>query len=165
MNDATDTGGVPGRAHGIAQRLLGLACAGILISMMFLTGADVIARYILNAPIRGAFELTEVMMVLLVYMALPLAVLAKAHVEVELWQPKSPLLNLFRLILVAMCTIAVFTMFSIELWDHGMKFWSRESVTNSLGLPLSYVAFAASGGAALCMLFVVTGLWERLTHR
>ena len=75
--------------HAASRNLaFGLACTIVLLSMMCLTGADVVARYVFNVPIKGAFELIEVIMVVLIYLALPLAMLVNAHVEVELWEPK-----------------------------------------------------------------------------
>ena len=55
------------------EKALGLGVAGILTAMMILTGADVVARYALNAPIKGAFEMIEILLVCLVFLAMPLA--------------------------------------------------------------------------------------------
>lgn len=150
------------RLAGGAATGLGLACTLVLLFMMCLTGADVVARYLFNAPITGAFEMVEIAMVVLVYLALPLAVLANAHVEVEIWEPKSPLSIRFSLILAAICGAVMFTIFAIELFEHGAKFAKRETVTNSLGLPLKYIAYAAMVGAAFSALFVCLNLIERL---
>ena len=42
-----------------ADAVLGAAAAVILFCMMTLTFVDVIARYVINRPVRGGFELTE----------------------------------------------------------------------------------------------------------
>ena len=39
--------------------VLGIAASVLLFGMMVLTFVDVVARYLLNRPIRGAFEVTE----------------------------------------------------------------------------------------------------------
>lgn len=57
---------------------------GFLALMMFLTGTDVTLRYIFNRPIAGAYELTELMMVILVFWGLSYTQLEKGHVAIEL---------------------------------------------------------------------------------
>ncbi|MDZ7810788.1 MAG: TRAP transporter small permease subunit [Arhodomonas sp.] len=43
-----------------------------LVLMLAVTTVDVIGRYFFNAPILGAFEVSEVAMALLIYAGLPL---------------------------------------------------------------------------------------------
>jgi TRAP-type C4-dicarboxylate transport system permease small subunit len=57
---------------------------GFLAVMMFLTGTDVTLRYIFNRPIAGAYELTELMMVILVFWGLSYTQFEKGHVAIEL---------------------------------------------------------------------------------
>ncbi len=153
------------KAGQLVATILGLACALVLLAMMCMTGADVLARYVFNAPIRGAFEMVEIMMVLLVYLAFPLAILANAHVEVELWEPRSGFGNRLRLILAGLCGVAVFTVFTVELWDHAHKYTQRETATDSLGFPLKYIAYAAMVGAASCVVFAITNTIKRLKEK
>lgn len=153
------------KAGAVLASVLGLAATLVLLSMMCLTGADVLARYVFNAPIKGAFELVEIMMVLLVYLAFPLAILAKAHVEVELWEPKSIFANKARILLASLCGIAVFSIFTVELFEHAQKYTKRETVTNSLSFPLKYVAYAAMVGAGACVVFTVTTAIDRLKSK
>ena len=51
--------------------------------MMLLTFADVVARYLLNRPIRGAFEITELMLLVLIFAGLPLVSHADEHVTMD----------------------------------------------------------------------------------
>jgi TRAP-type C4-dicarboxylate transport system permease small subunit len=67
-----------------ADAVLGVAAAAILFCMMTLTFVDVVARYILNRPIRGGFELTELMLLVLIFAGLPLVTHAREHVTVDL---------------------------------------------------------------------------------
>jgi len=55
------------------EALLGVAASMILLAMMLLTTVDVVARYLFNRPLRGAFEITELMLVVLIFAGLPLA--------------------------------------------------------------------------------------------
>jgi TRAP-type transport system small permease protein len=66
-----------------ADALLGLAASVLLLMMMVLTFADVVARYLLNAPIRGAFEITELGLLVLIFAGLPLVSHADEHVTMD----------------------------------------------------------------------------------
>jgi len=62
---------------------LGAAAAVLLFSLMVLTTADVIGRYIFNWPLRGAFEVTELLLLALIFAGLPLASRADEHVTLD----------------------------------------------------------------------------------
>ena len=64
--------------------LLAYAGSYVLFGMMLLTISDVIGRYIFNSPITGAFEITEAMMVTMVFFFIGYAQAKKSHVAVDL---------------------------------------------------------------------------------
>jgi TRAP-type C4-dicarboxylate transport system permease small subunit len=66
-----------------ADATLGIASAAILFSMMLLTFIDVVTRYLLNFPIRGGFEITELMLLVLIFAGLPLVSHADEHVTMD----------------------------------------------------------------------------------
>src|SRR5262245_9014329 len=51
--------------------------------MMVLTAIDVVARYIFSRPIRGAFEVTELMLVVLIFAGLPLVSFSDEHAVMD----------------------------------------------------------------------------------
>src|SRR5262249_52678770 len=63
--------------------VLGARAAILLFCLMALTTADVVGRYILNWPIRGAFEITELLLLTLIFAGLPLASRADEHVTLD----------------------------------------------------------------------------------
>ena len=65
------------------DRVLGAAAAVLLFGLMMLTTADVIGRYIFNWPLRGAFEITELLMLALIFAGLPLASRSDEHVTLD----------------------------------------------------------------------------------
>jgi TRAP-type C4-dicarboxylate transport system permease small subunit len=73
-----------------AAQLLGYAVALTLFAMMALTCADVAGRYLLNRPIQGAFELTEMLLAAMIFTALPLVTLRGEHVTVDLFDAVTP---------------------------------------------------------------------------
>src|SRR5436853_7761918 len=64
-------------------RALGFSAAVLLFGLMALTTADVIGRYIFNWPLRGAFEITELLLLALIFAGLPLASRADEHVTLD----------------------------------------------------------------------------------
>jgi TRAP-type transport system small permease protein len=62
---------------------LGALASLLLLALVFLTFADVLARYLFNAPLRGAFELTELSLLVLIFAGLPLASRADEHVTMD----------------------------------------------------------------------------------
>ena len=71
----------------IAYRIdavLGFAACVILFAMMALTFVDVVARYLANHSIPGGFEITELLMAVLIFAGLPLVSRRGEHVTVDL---------------------------------------------------------------------------------
>src|SRR5215468_10294773 len=73
----------PSEAGAWLDRALGFSAAVLLFCLMMLTTADVIGRYIFNSPIRGAFEITELLLLTLIFAGLPLASRANEHVTLD----------------------------------------------------------------------------------
>jgi TRAP-type C4-dicarboxylate transport system permease small subunit len=65
------------------DRTLGAAAAILLFCLMSVTTVDVIGRYILNWPLRGGFELTELLLLTLIFAGLPLVSRADEHVTLD----------------------------------------------------------------------------------
>jgi TRAP-type C4-dicarboxylate transport system permease small subunit len=66
-----------------ADAVLGVAASAILMAMMCLTFVDVVARYVFNRPLRGGFELTELLLLVLIFAGLPLVSHADEHVTMD----------------------------------------------------------------------------------
>ena len=65
------------------EAVLGVAASAILFCMMLLTFVDVVARYLFNFPLRGGFEITELMLLVLIFAGLPLVSHADEHVTMD----------------------------------------------------------------------------------
>jgi len=66
-----------------ADAVLGIAASAILMAMMLLTFVDVVGRYVLNRPVPGGFELTELGLLVLIFAGLPLVSHADEHVTMD----------------------------------------------------------------------------------
>lgn len=65
------------------DRVLGAAAALLLFFLMAITTVDVIGRYLLNWPLRGGFEITELLLLTLIFAGLPLVSRANEHVTMD----------------------------------------------------------------------------------
>ena len=79
------------------DRVLGAAAALLLFGLMALTTTDVVSRYFFNWPLRGGLEITELLLLTLIFAGLPLASRAGEHVTLDfidlLLGPRSRLLQ------------------------------------------------------------------------
>ena len=66
-----------------ADAVLGIAASILLSCLMLVTFVDVVARYLFNLPIRGAFEVTELLLLVLIFAGLPLVSHADEHVTMD----------------------------------------------------------------------------------
>jgi len=66
-----------------ADAILGIAASAVLLAMMLLTVVDVVARYGFSRPVRGAFEVTELMLLVLIFAGLPLVSFADEHAVMD----------------------------------------------------------------------------------
>jgi TRAP-type C4-dicarboxylate transport system permease small subunit len=66
-----------------ADSLLGVAASAILMAMMAITVVDVVARYVFSRPLRGAFEITELMLLVLIFAGLPLVSFSDEHAVMD----------------------------------------------------------------------------------
>jgi TRAP-type C4-dicarboxylate transport system permease small subunit len=85
VSEQAGVGPAPARAwERRADAALGIAASAILFCMMTLTFVDVVLRYVFNRPLRGAFEVTELMLLVLIFAGLPLVTHADEHVTMDL---------------------------------------------------------------------------------
>ena len=70
------------------------ACGGaagvFLVAMMLLTVADVVLRAVSNFPIRGTFEIIELLLACSFFLALPAVFLRDEHLLVDVIDPIAP---------------------------------------------------------------------------
>ncbi len=129
----------------LLEKSLGLAASLILFSLVLITCVDVVGRYFFSAPLTGAFELTEILLAALVFMALPLTTERREHVEVDLLtaflgRGADRLLSAF----AGLFSAALLATFAWRLASHALKAASDGAVTNSLAIPLAPFGFLAA---------------------
>jgi TRAP-type C4-dicarboxylate transport system permease small subunit len=115
------------------EGLLGVAASTILLGMMLLTFSDVIARYLFNRPFAGAFEVTELLLLVLIFAGLPLVTYADEHALMDfidrLLGPR-PTRVLERLV-QALCAAVMFLLAWL-VWLKADRIWAYRDATDVL---------------------------------
>src|SRR5713101_2337114 len=66
-------------------RRLALAGGGILLALAVVTVLDALLRKLLNRPIQGTFEATELLLAVIIFFAMAYTVLTDGHVVLDLF--------------------------------------------------------------------------------
>jgi TRAP-type C4-dicarboxylate transport system permease small subunit len=69
-------------------RLFALATGILILCMMLVTSVDVGLRFFFNAPLPGAFEITEIAMGLVIFAGMSLAAARREHITVNLLESR-----------------------------------------------------------------------------
>jgi TRAP-type C4-dicarboxylate transport system permease small subunit len=128
----------------------------ILASLVPLTVLDVVLRYALNAPLRGTFELTELAMVAVVFLALGEAQARSEHITIDLVHDRigdrgRVLVRRFARVLSLVATVAI----AWQLALYAGRVRAAHEVSGVLGVPLHLAVGVAVAGFALFALAVV----------
>lgn len=139
------------------SRVLHIAGQGIIVLMVLVTVADVFLRYIFNMPILGSYEVTELMMVVLVFASLGYTMAMKGHVCVDLVVSRFSAKT--QAIIESVTTLLALFLFSMVVWRnvlHAGTVWERNDVSAELFIPLGpFVLFVALGAAVLFLVLLV----------
>jgi TRAP-type C4-dicarboxylate transport system permease small subunit len=114
--------------------VLGGAC---VLAIMVLTAADVIARYLIAAPIRGAYEFVQALLAVATFAGLPLVGLRGEHISVRLIG-SSRLGRLGRCIDVLFALIAAIVLVVLmqRIWALADLVGTNEQTLGAIAIPL-----------------------------
>ena len=128
-----------------------------LFAMMVLTFADVFARKFLSNSLTGAVELTELLMLVMIYMALPLASITGEHIVFDLLDrvmPQSWMRWQHRL--SHGLTGLVFAGAGWLVWERALRTLDQGDQTSALAIKLAPFQFVA---AVLLVLTALAHAW------
>jgi TRAP-type transport system small permease protein len=143
-----------------------LVGAVTMFAIMVLIVADVVGRYFLNSPVKAAYELTEVMMAIVVIAALPLATIRGKHITVGLFDfAFKGLVDRVRQVLLSLIGAFSLAYTSWRLLLEGSKLAEYGDYTTHLHMPRAPLAyFMAAMGIITCvgLLFLC---WRQIKGR
>ncbi len=143
--------------------VLGMVISLALITMTAVTVIDVAGRYLFDMPLQGGFELSELLMGLTVFAALPLATRADGHLAIGLLTDRlrGRARRGHRIVILAVTAGSL----AFIAWRMGVQaqiLHRGEAATGSLQLPLWPMAGVMSGLAWLATLVAVAMLVRAL---
>lgn len=127
-----------------------------LFFMMCLTAADVLGRYIFNSPITGTFELTEFLVLILIFSFLAHAQANKAHVTVDLILSRFP--KTVRVYVELFNHIMSLALMILITWIGALRALELKEVAEAspnLGIPTyPFAFFLVLGCVVMCVEYV-----------
>lgn len=130
----------------------------IILVMMVLTTADVLLRYIFNRPITGAYEVTELLMLVVTALGLAYTQSRKGHISIELlssrFSPRGQSVNdLFAyLICLGICVLMAWRLLAAARVQQINNVIASEAVRIPI-YPFYYLL--GLGIALLCLVYIV----------
>lgn len=136
--------------HKLLDRILhwstGLVAAVALFAIMWLTVVDVSGRKFLSNSVPGALEITEILMVVVIFGALPLVSWHNEHVTFDSFDAFFPdWLRRLQARLINVLCAAVFAFLGKLMIDRGDRFSEYGDTTAYLLLPVAPVAYLMAG--------------------
>ncbi len=137
----------------------------IIACMMFLTGADVLMRYVFNRPITGSLELTEFMMSVAVGYALSYCAMRKGHIRVDLvlmYLPEKTR-KPFDLLTYVVC----FLFYCLVVWQvllNGISLMNSKLTSSVLFIPVSPFVYLLVLGLAILVVVFLKDVFESISE-
>lgn len=130
-----------------ATRLSSCIAGIVLFSMMILTAIDVVCRYFFNASILGVYEITEFMMVSLIFFSLSYAQKLKGHVAVNLLVDRLGIKSrhIFD-VLNFVVTIIFLLLIAGMSFSQGLELHDSNRVSGNLSIPVYPFYFVLAAG-------------------
>lgn len=145
--------------------VLGIAASAILFALMLITFVDVVARYLFNFPLRGAFEISELLLLVLIFAGLPLVSHADEHVTMDFIDHMlpEPVLRALERVVHALCAAVLFFLAWL-IWLKAGKIAAYGDTTDVLRIlvaPFVYFMTAMIGLTGIVHLFKILYLPPR----
>ena len=151
----------PGRLGAWAGWTLGTVAAIVLFAMMALTFVDVTGRKLFTHPVYGAYEITEFLMGMLIFCALPLVTAREGHVTIDVLDHIVPAgFARWQRVLVNTISTAALAFVAWRLWELGASHARTHEVTMTLHIPhgpFSRLFAVMAALAAVACLVIVWG--------
>ena len=133
----------------------------VIVALALLTGLDVAGRYLFNSPLPGTFELTELMMALVVGSGIASTTARDEHISVDaLYVKLSRTSRRFLLRLDCVIGILVFGVMTWKAMHTGLESLHYEEVTPLLHVPLHPVKFLLAAAFLISVVFLLYRLKE-----
>jgi TRAP-type C4-dicarboxylate transport system permease small subunit len=146
-----------------ALRALALGGGVILLGLMGLIAFDVVMRYVLRLPFLGAYELTELLMALIVFLSLPYCAATGGHVAVDVLSPilDRPALRWLN-VLIHLAGAGLMAVIAWQATLYAIGSSGRGEATNMLRIPLWPFELVSAASMAVFAVVLLIQAWRAL---
>ena len=145
------------------SKIVNRIASGVLFFMMLLTIADVFLRKVFSRSILGTVEVTEFMLLILVFFALAQTEVLNGHVKVDLVMGRFS--ERSQAMVDAIGQLACFFLFGLFTWSalvYSGKMREAVEVSQDLWLPIFPFVYVVAVGCALLSLVLLTKFFMAL---
>lgn len=134
-----------------------------LVGILFLTVADITGRSVLGSPVSGTVEVTSMVLVVVVFMAVAHSEDMGDHITIDLvYERVGEGMKAFLDVFSDLLTIVIVGLISFQLYHFGLRTVASGAETPVLDWPQWPFVFIGSAGAALYAVSTVMRLVLRL---
>ncbi|WP_243638272.1 TRAP transporter small permease [Rubrobacter taiwanensis] len=127
--------------------------------MMLLTVADVVGRWLLNMPIQGTIELTQLAMVVIVYFTLARVEYYDEHITIRFVSDRLPWRWQYVVRIVAgVVSFVLLLLLTWQLYEFALRMRAVGLTSDLLQIPIYLVVFLAVAGAGVYALAVLNNI-------
>lgn len=150
-----------GKLSFFINRIANNMSAVAMLLLTFVTVIDVAGRYFFNHPLPGTIEITELSLVVIVYLAFGFAEHHKEHVVIDTLYEMMPKLvkRIFYLLSGAM-SFSVILLMAWQLYIYSGRMKAGNYHTGVLGIPYSPIVLVASIGTAFYAFAIISNIIE-----
>lgn len=117
--------------------------AAMILAMMVVTSIDVVGRYFLSRPLWGGFEMTEILMGLVVFAGMPIATARREHITIDLFETYLGLrVRSAQAAIGDLVCAVIAAAIAWRMWVRGQGLIAVGETTMQLGMPRGLVACA-----------------------
>lgn len=128
----------------------------LLLAIMLITVVDVVFRYLLESPLAASFELTEVLLAMMIFASIAIAMARDDHIEVTLLDSVLARVPRFRRVTRIVFRLAIAVAFAfLGFWVFELGQGKRVEFTPVMHLPLAPVAWAIAAALAVAAVLAV----------
>ena len=152
-------------AFALPVRILTLITAVIMFAVAAITFVDVTGRYAFNSPVPGGVEIIEFTLGLLIFSALPLVTVKRAHITVELFDGfMSDRFKLIREIFVLLISAGMIAFITERMWTTGLEMVEGQDVSLHYEIPTAPILFILSALSAVSVVVQLYMVWKYITQ-
>ena len=144
----------------IVNRVLGYVASSFLILLMMITVIDVFLRYFFNSPITGTTEISQLMMIIIVFPALGWAAIDRVHIRVDLLIRLFP--NRPKAIVNSITLLITLGIYIIIAWRSFLESAVVNRQTSLINLPYAPFYWLMSVSLAVFCLAILTLIIEEI---